>query len=99
MFQRNLLSDGDVEPLADSVFTVLEKVGVLCQNRQMLLAMENMGAKVDYASQVATFPRKMVEEFINRLRKESPETEDNGHRKFRTPSLPSFRNCQKEARK
>lgn len=90
MFQWNLLSDGDIEPLADGVFTVLKKVGVLCQNHQMLRAMENMGARVDYAQKLAIFPRRMVEEFINRLRKETKDTEDNGHRKFKIPSLPSL---------
>ena len=39
MFQYSLLKDADVEPLAEGVFEVLEKVGVLCQNREMLEAM------------------------------------------------------------
>ena len=58
MSQYNLLNNADIEPLGEKVFTVLEKVGVLCQNREMLEAMKRGGAKVDYAREVATFPKQ-----------------------------------------
>ncbi|MFC1717205.1 trimethylamine methyltransferase family protein [Candidatus Poribacteria bacterium] len=90
MFQRNLLKDEHIEPLAESVLTVLEKVGMLYQNEEMLKALETAGAKVDYSSQMATFPRKMVAEFIHMLNKEAPKEEDSGHREFNAPGLPSL---------
>ena len=90
MYQRRLLRDEQIEPLAEGVLTVLEKVGVLCQNEEMLRALEAAGAKVDYSSQMVIFPRKMVEEFVDVLRKETAKEEQNGHRKFKAPPLPSM---------
>lgn len=88
MFQRNLLSDADVEPLGEGVFTVLEKVGILCQNQEILKALETAGARVDYDLEVATFPRKMQEEFVEQLRREGPKEGDGGPVKFESPPLP-----------
>jgi trimethylamine:corrinoid methyltransferase-like protein len=88
MFQRSLFRDEQIEPLADGVFTVLERVGILCQNEGILKALESAGAKVDYASQRATFPKRMVEEFVDVLRKEASKEGQSGHRKFISPTLP-----------
>ena len=90
MFQKNLLRDDQVEPLAEGVLTVLEKVGMLYQNEEMLKALEKAGAKVDYSSQMATFPREMIAEFADVLRKEAPEEKDNGHSKFTATGLPAL---------
>ena len=46
-------------------------------------ALKAMGAAVDYASQRVTFPQKMVEDFVNILKKK----DQNGHREFAVPSL------------
>lgn len=70
MFEGTLFGDRDVEELADAVLVVLERVGALYQNDQILKALETAGAKVDYAAQVATFPRGMVEGFVEQLRRE-----------------------------
>ncbi len=69
MSQWAMLRDEDVEPLADGVCGVLEKVGILCQNQELLGALEAAGAKVDYAAERARFPRDMVVEFAEGLRK------------------------------
>jgi len=90
MFQKNLLRDYQVEPLAEGVITVLEKVGMLYQNEEMLKALEKAGAKVDHSSQMATFPREMVTEFVHVLRKEAPEEEADGHSKFTDTGLPGL---------
>jgi len=89
MFQRHLLRDADVEPLADGVFAVLEKVGILCQNEEILQALEAAGARVDYAGERARFPREMQAEFVEQVRRESAAREDSGHRKFPSVPLPS----------
>jgi len=85
MFQRYLLEDGQVEPLAEGVLAVLEKVGILCQNDEMLRALDRAGAKVDFVSQRVKFPKEMVEEFVEEVRKEA---EDEGWGKFADPPLP-----------
>lgn len=75
MSQYQLLRDADIEPIAEGVFEVLAKVGLLCQNHEILEALERRGAKVDYAAETATFPRPMCEELLAQLRKE-PEGQD-----------------------
>ena len=87
MFGRSVLKDGDVEQLAEAVLTILEKVGGLYQNTDILKALEDVGARVDHARGVATFPRRMVEDFLVGIRKETSGAQgtDDGHRKFTAP--------------
>ncbi|HUT35875.1 MAG TPA: trimethylamine methyltransferase family protein [Planctomycetota bacterium] len=70
MLQKTLLRDSDVERLADGVVAVLERVGILCQNGELLRALDAAGAKVDFASQRAHFPRKMQLGFVEQFRKD-----------------------------
>jgi trimethylamine:corrinoid methyltransferase-like protein len=94
MFQAGLLTarcgsattDDQIEPLADGVFTVLEQTGVLCQNEEILRALAAAGAEVDYAAERARFPRKMVAEFVEQLRRENPWRETT--LLFGPPGLP-----------
>ncbi len=86
MFERGILKEEDIAPLAEGVLKVLERVGILCQNEEMLKALEVKGAKVDYATQRATFPPEMVKEYVETFRGEGREEDKNG--KFRTPELP-----------
>jgi len=88
MFQRHLLTDSDVAPLAQGVFTVLDKVGILCQNGEMLQALAAAGARVDFDSHRVTFPKKMQEEYVEQFRGEAPPQRDDGHRGFGDPGLP-----------
>ena len=70
MLQRGLLKDCDAERLADGVLAVLERVGILCQNDELLNALAAAGAKVDFASQRVHFPKKMQAEFVAQFRSE-----------------------------
>jgi len=88
MFQRSLLEEEDVEPLAEGVMRVLEKVGMLYQNEEMLSGLERMGARVDYSNQRATFPKELVRELVEVLSKEAPEKENDEQGKFSPPPLP-----------
>lgn len=88
MFQRNILADRDVEKLGEGIFEVLEKVGVLCQNKELLEILEIKGAKVDYQKEVFRLPRKMTKEYLGIFRKESIKGNENGFRKFSPPFLP-----------
>ncbi len=85
MFQHSLLTDRDVEQLADAVLTVLEKVGALYQNEEILGALDKAGARVDFQRQVATFPRRMVTEFVGQLRAGREPDDGDGHRSFAPP--------------
>ena len=85
MFQRHLLSDADVEPLADGVYTVLEKVGVACQNAELLDALAAAGAQVDRAAERVRFPRKMQAEFIEHVRTQTAGAGDGRSRTIPTP--------------
>jgi len=67
MLQRYSIRQEDVEPLAEGVLIVLEKVGMLYQNEEILHSLESIGARVDRENQIATFPRRLVEEFVERL--------------------------------
>lgn len=80
-----MLRDADVEFLGENVFIILQKVGLLCQNQEMLKALEDKGAKVDYISEKAVFPKKIVQEFLDEVRKEALKETKNQHRKFKTP--------------
>ena len=88
MFQHTMLRDADIEPLAGGVLQVLEKVGVLCQNREMLEALADAGANVDYAAEVATFPQQMSKALIDDVRKEAEPTGHNDSETFGAPGLP-----------
>ena len=88
MFQKSLLKDEHIEPLAEAVCTVLEKVGMLYQNEEMLKALDEFGAMVDYSSERARFPKRLAREFVESLRKEASGKDDTGHRNFVPPELP-----------
>ena len=90
MFQYNILRDRDIEQIGDSVFKVLEKVGVLCQNRELLKALEEAGARVDYSNETVFFTKRMCAELLEQIKKENQSSADNAARKFEKPSLPDL---------
>jgi len=88
MFQYSLLRDSDIEPLGEGVFEVLEKVGFLCQNRELLEALEQGGARVDYAGERATIPGPMSKELLAEIRRESQNGGNSENARFEAPALP-----------
>ena len=76
MFQRGMLSDSSVEQLARSVMGVLEQVGIVCQNAELLRALSESGAVVDEARNRAWFPSSLVAEFAAGLRQSAHDPED-----------------------
>lgn len=78
MFQRHIIKDEQVEPLAGGVMRVLEQVGILCQNEELLQALERAGARVDHVEQRARFPRQMVEEHVRQFRAERQDELHDG---------------------
>jgi len=87
MFQYTLLKDNDIEPLGEALTDVLEKVGIFCQSQEILKALEQNGAKVDYVKETATFPKKMVDEFIEQIRRENQTSESDKPKNFGKPPL------------
>ena len=85
MFEENLLRDEDVAPLGEAVLTVLDKMGALYQNREILETLRASGARVDVSGEVATFPREMVRAFVEGLRKEASEGPPDCPRRFAAP--------------
>jgi len=90
MLQRYLIRQEDVEPLAEGVLIVLEKVGMLYQNEEILHSLESIGARVDRENQIATFPRRLVEEFVEKLRKEAENGDEEDNVGFQPIPLPTL---------
>ncbi len=68
-----ILTDDDIEIIADAVCTILERVGFYVENADMLSAYETMGARVDYTAQIARFPPAVTRTFVENVRRESKE--------------------------
>jgi len=88
MFQYELLQTSDIDALGDGVFRVLDRVGVLCQNREMLTALQQAGAQVDFERETALFPRPMCETLLDQIQSESDRVETKASTAFRAPGLP-----------
>jgi len=68
MFQ--ILNDIDVEKLGQAVLKVLESQGFYCENDAILNAWGQAGAVIDKEQRVAKFPKQIMADFIEQLRKE-----------------------------
>jgi trimethylamine:corrinoid methyltransferase-like protein len=91
MLQIHLPDDAGMEALGEGVFEVLERVGAMFQNVEILRALESAGAKVNHSSQVAKFPKLMLREFIGAVRAENARVpQGRTDPPFRGPSLPTF---------
>ena len=65
-----ILKDRDGEILTEGVLEVLERLGMSCENKQILQALRNRGAIIDYKEGRAKFPRRIVQEFVEEIKKE-----------------------------
>jgi len=88
MSQYSLLSDDDIPQLASGVLTVLDEVGILCENEEMLTKLDEAGARVDYDNQRVRFPRPMTAEFVESFRQESSRSQEV--LRFAAPALPTL---------
>jgi len=66
-----ILKDRDVELLIQGVLDVLEKLGMSTPNKDILAALDSIGAEVDYNAGNARFPKKVVQEFAEKIKKEN----------------------------
>jgi trimethylamine--corrinoid protein Co-methyltransferase len=89
MVKVNFADDADVEALGEAAFAVLEETGMRFQNDEMLRALKTVGARVDEASQVAKFPRKLLADFVDATRAETSPGGQDQATPFEAPALPS----------
>ena len=68
----NILTDSDLNRLADATLTVLERTGVMYQSSVILDALEAAGAIVDRDTHRARLPRCLVETVIEHQRRRAP---------------------------
>jgi trimethylamine:corrinoid methyltransferase-like protein len=85
---KSMLSPTAIDGLVTAVLQVLERVGVFCQNDEILGALASWGAQVDLAGQTARFPQQAVLDFVGGLRREEVPTSQEPCRGFRAPALP-----------
>lgn len=91
MFQRHLIEDRHIEPLADATMQVLQRVGILCQNTELIDALADSGAEVDRHAQRVRFPRAMVERFVDSLRHGTQTlAHDEGSSRLVPPPFPAL---------
>jgi trimethylamine:corrinoid methyltransferase-like protein len=90
MFARQILTDDQVEPLAEGVLATLEQVGVLCQNEEIMRGLDALGARVDFAAERVHFPRELTAEFVAGIRGEFPPTPGEPQRPLGAPGLPGI---------
>jgi len=87
----HILRETDTEPLGDAVFRILGKVGILCQNREILEALDEAGAEVSFDDQTARFPKRVVEELVETVRRQSEaQSADDETPRFASPGPPHF---------
>jgi trimethylamine:corrinoid methyltransferase-like protein len=89
MLYAHLPGKADLDLLGESIFEVLEQVGTVFQNDEILTALEEWGARVDRSSCVVTFPRRKLEVFVEEIRAERATSPTPGSVQFRSPELPS----------
>jgi trimethylamine:corrinoid methyltransferase-like protein len=84
------LPDRDVQILGDRVCRVLEQVGMKFQNDTILEALRRFGAVVDEPTQVAKFPRSLLDDFVESVKREYLRPRpDTSTTQFAPPGLAS----------
>jgi len=68
-----LLTESEIELIHESAIGILSDPGMKFENQTMLEALEKKGATVDFSSQVAKLPKKLIEETIVMAGKEELE--------------------------
>ena len=79
----------DVEPLAVSVLSLLDRVGMTCPNADLLRAADRFGARVNHETETVTFPPDVVRSFVEQTRREVAAPAERS-RDFRAPDPPGL---------
>ena len=72
------LSMEEMDRIHQSALTILEEVGMQIKHPEALDYLQNFGCKVDHASSIVKFPRKIMEEVVNKMRKDYTLTDREG---------------------
>ncbi len=65
----NILTDSDLDQLAEATLTVLAQTGVMYQSEAILDALDKAGAEIDRENHRARLPRSLVEGVVERQRR------------------------------
>jgi len=63
----SFMTDKDIENMHLSVLKILKEIGVLVESKPILEKLSEFGAEIDLKTQVARFPSKIVENYINSI--------------------------------
>ncbi|OGV39542.1 MAG: hypothetical protein A2X48_12965 [Lentisphaerae bacterium GWF2_49_21] len=75
---QNLLSAIEMEKIEDNVYKILEKIGLIVENDELLEAAAKAGAKVDKEKQKILFPRELAKELLGAISAMWQERNKNG---------------------
>jgi len=64
----NILTESDLDRLAEATLSTLERAGVMYQSDEILDALDRAGAEVDRATRRARLPRRLIEDILERQR-------------------------------
>lgn len=70
----DILTDDQLDQLADAALSVLERAGVMFQSDAILDALQSAGAEVDRHAQRARFPRQVIETVVAHQKQRAPTT-------------------------
>ncbi len=65
------LSDGEMQLIHDTSLRILSEIGIQTPNAEMLALLSEMGCKIDDQSQVAFYPRTLIESMIADCRRDA----------------------------
>ena len=63
------LSSNECQAIHDAVLYILGEIGVKVENQQILKRLSDIGARVDYQTEIAFFPKGLIELTISKLKK------------------------------
>ena len=86
----DFLTSNELDKLHDSALALLEDPGMRIENEQILRALRERGATVDFQSEVVRFPRILIEETIEAARKDEEARLAGGHTAIDAPNALTF---------
>ena len=68
-----VLSEDEVLRINDAALRILDEIGILAPNRELLAMCRERGCVIDDARQIVRFPRKLMDAFIDGMRRKVPD--------------------------
>lgn len=83
----DVMTPEEVTMVHDTSLRILEEIGLQVPNAEVLKMCEELGALVDHEKEVIRIPRRVMEELLGRVEKESFWNYDEAERNQLTPSI------------